>query len=202
MKRIIALALVVISIFAVAIPAMAAVTTGYYNTAAVHLRSTIGGVSLGLAHEGTTCDILDTSTDSSGRQWYKVKITSHTSNGGVDLYNKTGWSWKQYITVSGGSAPSSHPQNMDEAFGPAGVYLQVGSSGKYVRNLQMALNHINHSNFDIDVDGDFGQATLGAVERFQQIWMGEDEPDGIVGNETKTRLWYLAGDHLMQNGIK
>lgn len=201
MKKILALSLVIVSVLAIAATALAT-TTGKYNTAAVHLRSSMGGTSLGLVNKGTTCNILNNKTDSSGQKWYQVTITSHTTNGNKDLYNYTGWSMQKYIDVTGGSTPSNTPQNASEAFGPAGVYLRLGSSGNYVRNLQKALNHIGGIYCPLDEDGDFGEATLGAVEVFQEVWLGENDADGVVGPKTKNKLWERAGEYLKQFGIK
>ena len=105
-KKFLALALVAITILAVAVPAMA--ETGTYNTAAVHLRSSPGGSSLGLVSKGATCDILERRTISSVL-WYRVKITSHTLNS-PDLFGRTGWSQARFINSSeGGSRPTNPP---------------------------------------------------------------------------------------------
>ena len=170
--------MVVMSVLAVTIPALAT-ATGVYNMAAVHLRSTVGGTSLGLVSKNATCNILSESTVG-GVKWYKVKITSHTSNS-PDLYNKTGWSQARYITTSGGSIPSG-PQNITDAFGTAN--LSIGSQGNYVRNVQACLVE---KNYNIVIDGDFGNATYAAVCDYQ-VTVGVLS-DGIVGPNTKAAFW-------------
>jgi peptidoglycan hydrolase-like protein with peptidoglycan-binding domain len=61
--------------------------------------------------------------------------------------------------------------------------LERGSEGRAVRMLQEAL--VEHD-FEIDVDGDFGQATEEAVMEFQEE--NELEVDGIVGPNTWAAL--------------
>ncbi len=193
MKKILAITMVVMSVLVVTVSAMAT-TTGVYNTAAVHLRSTIGGTSLGLVSKNATCNILSESTVG-GVKWYKVKITSHTSNT-PDLYNKTGWSWAMYITTNGGSIPEG-PQSATEAFGSSN--LSTGSSGNYVRNVQSCLlngrNQYNESYYTGLIDGDFGNLTYSAVTSFQ----AENGlvSDGIVGNATKAKLWELYSQYCI-----
>ena len=201
MKKILALALIVVSVMAINVPAFAA-TTGIYNRNAVNLRSSMGGVSLGLVSEGATCDILDSRTDSSGRAWYKVKITSHTKND-PDLYGYTGWSWQEYIDITGGTTPSNHPQTKDEAFGS--YYLQKGSTGNYVRNLQLCLHTDNYLVNDSDIDGIFGENTRAALIEFQLDNLGILGPngnDGIAGPKVKTLMWDMYSTELKTKGYK
>lgn len=177
-RKLMVFALVVASVLAIALPAMAT-TTGVYNTAAVHLRSTIGGTSLGLVSKNATCNILRESTVG-GTKWYKVKITSHTSNT-PDLYNIEGWSQARYISTNGSSVPTG-PQTLAEAFGSAN--LSIGSQGNYVRNVQLCLVE---KGYNIVIDGDFGNATYTAVCQYQ-VSAGVLS-DGIVGSTTKAAFW-------------
>lgn len=178
-KRFLFLVLTMLSLMAISASAIAN-TTGVYNTAAVHLRSTIGGTSIGLVNKGTTCDILGSQTQS-GVKWYKVTITSNTSNGDVNLKNKTGWSQAKFIDtdgeVSGGSISSA-----TDAFGS--VNLKQGDSGNRVRNVQLCLTV---KGYDIDIDGDFGPATHEAVCSFQRS--KGLSADGIVGKDTRNAFW-------------
>ncbi len=194
-KKILAITLVALSLFAIAAPALA-VTTGTYNYPSVNLRTSMGGSSLGLVNQGATCNILDANTDSSGRKWYKVTITSHTTNG-TDLYGKTGWSWQQYITVTGGTTPSTHPQSETEAFGSG--YLQQGATGNWVRNVQLVLEYEGYIG-DWDIDGIFGPDTFSAVCEYQ-----EDnflDIDGIVGPQTREHMWDNHINLLTTSGYK
>jgi peptidoglycan hydrolase-like protein with peptidoglycan-binding domain len=61
--------------------------------------------------------------------------------------------------------------------------IRRGAEGNAVRLLQHILGHFG---FGVDVDGDFGPATEGAVKDFQ-VWWGLDN-DGIVGPLTWTAL--------------
>ena len=58
-------------------------------------------------------------------------------------------------------------------------YLQVGSSGSRVRELQELLNK---QGYNLAVDGVYGSATKNAVRRYQQA--NKLGVDGIVGDET------------------
>lgn len=63
------------------------------------------------------------------------------------------------------------------------VYLEHGSTGRAVRELQQAL--VN-AGYDLDVDGDFGDNTDAAVRDFQeQNGLGVD---GVVGPDTWSAL--------------
>lgn len=193
MKKIVALMLVLVSVMAIAAPALAT-TTGVYNTAAVHLRSTIGGTSLGLVSRGATCNVLAEQTVG-GVRWYRVKITSHTTNT-PDLYNYSGWSQARYIDVSGGSVPSGN-QNATDAFGSSN--LTTGSTGRYVRNLQSCLlngrNQYGESYYTGLIDGDFGNGTFRAVCQFQSEHGLVS--DGIVGIRTRELLWELYSNYCL-----
>lgn len=117
-------------------PAMAE-TTGVYNTKAVNLRPSIdSNSSLGLAQNGTTCVILGDGVGNGGKKWYRVRITSHTNNGGVDLYGKTGWSVASYITVNGGGGGSSGGDSSgDSGSGTAkNGHIELNSGFVYIRS--------------------------------------------------------------------
>ncbi|MFO0629779.1 MAG: peptidoglycan-binding protein [Polyangiales bacterium] len=66
--------------------------------------------------------------------------------------------------------------------------LEHGSTGRHVRALQEALRE---AGYDIDVDGDFGDATYDAVRDFQSN-NGLDA-DGIVGPNTWAALGFEGG---------
>lgn len=106
MKRFVSILLVIVSLFAISIPAMADTATGKYNTKAVALRPSAGSsTSYGNVSKNATCNILDSKTVS-GKLWYKVYITSHTLNS-PDLYHYTGWSMAKFIDVTSGTVPGS-----------------------------------------------------------------------------------------------
>ena len=201
--KLIALFLAILSLCAVAMPAMAAVIgTGEYNTAAVNLRSSPGGSSYGLVSNGATCDILSYTTVSNVL-WYQVKITSHTKND-PDLYGKTGWSMAQYITVKSGNVPGAGSgtnkrfSSAVDAFGSG--YLSDGSVGNYVRNVQLCLSNEPYKFYVGSINGVFDQNTTTAVVLFQSS-QGL-KTDGIVGPATRNALWTYYEDLLQTDGYR
>lgn len=78
------------------------------------------------------------------------------------------------------------------------VPLAIGSSGDYVRILQLRLNRISDNYPSIPkvaaIDGIFSDDTDAAVKRFQEIF--GLNPDGIVGNAT----WYAV--NRIYNAVK
>lgn len=69
-------------------------------------------------------------------------------------------------------------------------YLQLGSEGKYVKELQENLNKLG---YDCGaVDGDFGSKTEKAVIKFQTD--NDLEPDGIVGQATDAKIKKYIAD--------
>lgn len=67
-----------------------------------------------------------------------------------------------------------------------GGYLQRGSTGQEVRNLQYGLNRVFPKYSKLVVDGDFGPATETAVKTFQRN--SKLDPDGVVGPLTRKEL--------------
>ena len=65
--------------------------------------------------------------------------------------------------------------------------IQQGSTGTYVTKLQQFLNKLGA---DLVEDGDFGPITKQAVIEFQKKY--SLEVDGIVGNQTWTKLYELT----------
>ena len=64
--------------------------------------------------------------------------------------------------------------------------LNIGDKGSVVKTLQEKLIKLGFSCGDAGADGDFGQATLNAVKKFQkQMKLGVD---GVAGNQTLTAL--------------
>lgn len=71
----------------------------------------------------------------------------------------------------------------------SGVMLEHGSTGRHVRALQEALRE---AGYELDVDGDFGDATYAAVQDFQANH-GLDV-DGVVGPATWAALGFEGDD--------
>lgn len=184
MKKIVALVLAMISVVGLAVPAMAASSTGRYNDVQVAVRGSIDASSYrARVAEGTTCDILDFSYGYEGKKWYQVKITSGTHKG------TSGWSMAEFIDVVN-SGPELRHSSWEEAFGLNN--LEEGSSGVYVRNLQKVLwtyKYLDHYD-DYAIDGQFGSATKAAVIEFQKDHFSSPADwDGIVGDKTKEELF-------------
>ncbi|MDO9022055.1 MAG: peptidoglycan-binding protein [Deltaproteobacteria bacterium] len=73
--------------------------------------------------------------------------------------------------------------------------IQYGMTGSAVRQLQQAL--VDH-NYDIDVDGDFGDNTFQAVSHFQEA--NDLDVDGIAGPRTLAALGLGAVAHSSSSG--
>ncbi len=71
----------------------------------------------------------------------------------------------------------------------SGVMLEHGSTGRHVRALQEALRE---AGYELDVDGDFGDATYAAVRDFQANH--DLDADGVVGPNTWAALGFEGGD--------
>lgn len=68
--------------------------------------------------------------------------------------------------------------------------LQYGSSGSAVRHLQSALVA---QGYELDVDGDFGDATDAAVRHFQDA--NDLDVDGVAGPATLAALGIVTHSH-------
>lgn len=77
----------------------------------------------------------------------------------------------------------------DEDEQPASQVLTVGAHGRLVESLQRTLNARMDPSPNLAVDGDFGPATRGAVERFQREQSIPD--DGVVNRATWEALGTL-----------
>jgi len=82
--------------------------------------------------------------------------------------------------------PEAKPPSGSGSLANSGT-LRKGSSGAAVRELQQALNLRGAG---LVVDGDFGSKTEAAVKNFQSTW--GLTVDGIVGPQTKTKLFAVA----------
>lgn len=198
MKKLFALVLVIVSVLAIALPAMAVTTT-----------TTVGGVNVrrgpgtGYARVGdqiaigSTCSpkfqVYGTTVNgSSSHTWYYVEnINCACGNSSCDA-PYAGYihaSCLGPVTLIYGNPPDSK----FEAFGPS--TLSIGSWGLEVYNLQLVLweNECLGDMRDMsDCDGVFGNDTAEAVKEFQRKY-NLDLVDGLVGNDTKTELWYRKG---------
>ncbi|MCA9334091.1 peptidoglycan-binding protein [Candidatus Saccharibacteria bacterium] len=89
-----------------------------------------------------------------------------------------GWTLKTYQGNPG--ITKAFPPNTSTSSNDGGrPTLRRGSKGEDVKTLQKALNS---KGANLDVDGDFGPLTEGAVRRFQN--QAGIKVDGIVGPQT------------------
>lgn len=138
---------------------------------------------------GSMVTELSTQINDVGEEWSLV------------CYNgQYGYCMTKYLTTEM-EVPASdmHPQTMDEAFGS--TVLQRGNKAPSyrVKNLQLCLMEGGFLNDDKGADGYFGKNTYKALCAFQKA-QGLD-PAGRAGKTSKTRLWYLYADYLMENGF-
>jgi uncharacterized protein YraI len=125
MKKFLALALVALSIFAVAIPAMAATTKHVNISPDVNMRDRIGGSVIIRVPQGARVDVESTSVNN-GVTWAKVKFG-----------NMNGYIMDTYLSTGAGD---TYPSNSTQAFSLS--TLQVSSKKLYmIKNLQLALNY-------------------------------------------------------------
>ena len=181
MKKFLALALVALSIFAVAIPAMAATTKHVNISPDVNMRDRIGGSVIIRVPQGARVDVESTSVNN-GVTWAKVKFG-----------NMNGYIMDTYLSTGAGE---TYPSNSTQAFSLS--TLQVSSKKLYmIKNLQLALNYGGY-NARI-ADGVFGSSTQNAVKAFQRA-KGLAQ-DGIVGPDTRAALWTTFSTFLSSNGV-
>lgn len=183
MKKIIALALMVLSLFAVALPALAAsykTVNAYPN---VNFWSTTSETSLiDRIPFGATVE----------EQWT-------TTVGGVQYsYIKYNSTYGYVRTLYLGAGTSSRPQTKDQAFGTYDI-KQNNNYSYYVKNVQLCLQQLGYYLGPKGADGYFGDYTMGALLNLQDVnGLGAD---GIIGNRTKTFLWNNYSNYLMNNGV-
>ena len=171
-KRILAVALIVISVMAIALPAMAAYSTMYVNCPlgqTVRLRKTPSdsGVILANIPRGTAVQ-----AEYYNSTWHKVQ------------YNGTsGYMMSSYLSSS---YPTSNTPWLDRYGVPT---LSSGSGAtKYVKVLQRDLMSLGYNLTPYYDDGYYGATTEGAVFSFQ-LAHPPLVADGICGNATKEALY-------------
>lgn len=200
--RIIAIALIAMSIMAIAIPAMAAsqtVTVDTYsprgNGKSLNMRSSASsGASIVKTIPNNT--VLTVTYTYKTDTWYR------TTYDGV-----TGYVMGKFMRFSdgtyGGPSSSTHPQTQGEAFNCDNINnIGNGHQGNSVRNIQLCMYYAGYMSRN-DVDGIFGDDTEAAVFAYQTRYQSEcGTPDGIVGSRTKTSLWNRYETQLKAEGYK
>lgn len=117
--------------------------------------------------------------------------TKKHKSANYDAYAKGVWKAKNadtlfYHIVDEGNNPPNPPSKWQERYGTA--TLKIGSSGEYVRNMQIDLNSLGY-NAD-KADGKFGNGTANAVKAFQGA--NGLVKDGLFGKNSKMKLYELV----------
>ena len=188
--RIFAIALVAMSIMAIAIPAMA--DASHTVTVTVDTNSPRG--------DGGTLNLRKTRSTSSQILKYIPNGTSITvtyTNKRDDWYactyeGKTGYVKSIFMKFSnntyGGTINETTDYGYRQYLGGDGTSSNLRNGqmdSQYVENLQIMLNSLG---YDCGIpDGDFGTNTENALKRFQRNNSLSD--DGIAGKKTKQRIW-------------
>lgn len=119
-------------------------------------------------------------------------IEAAGTESGVCTSNLTAGKWTYWGTLKNVDYPASEAQEQpsggsdEQGQGSSLPTLKRGSKGEYVSLLQTKLVNKGYSVGSYGIDGDFGSATLKAVQQFQRD-NGLD-PDGIVGKKTWAAL--------------
>ena len=119
-------------------------------------------------------------------------IEAAGTESGVCTSNLSAGKWTYWGTLKNVSYPAPDAQEQpsggsdEQEQGSSLPALKRGSKGEYVSLLQTKLVNKGYSVGSYGIDGDFGSATLKAVQQFQRD-NGLD-PDGIVGKKTWAAL--------------
>lgn len=177
-KKILAVALIAVSVMAIAAPAMAAYSTMYVDCPlgeTVRLRKTpsTSGVILANIPRGTAVQ-----AEYYNSTWHKVQYNGNT-----------GYMMSSFLSSS---IPTSNTPWLDR-YGVETLSSGSGSS-HYVRVLQIDLMSLGYNLTPYYDDGYYGATTEGAVRSFQRSHPPL-EVDGICGDQTKEAIFKaLFGD--------
>ena len=125
-------------------------------------------------------------------------IEAHGTQAGVCTSNITEKRWTWYGQLNDVEYPAQEaqeqPSDGKDGQEPTQTLptLKKGMKGEYVKLLQTKLVNKGYSVGSYGIDGDFGSATLRAVQQFQRD-NGLD-PDGVVG----TRTWAALNDQTVK----
>ncbi len=183
MKKFLALALVALSIFAVAIPAMAAVDKWVSASPDVNFRndtSTASNTLIRRIPQGATVTEHSTSTVG-GVAWSYITFG-----------NQEGYVQSQYLTS--GQSPYARPTNVTQAFSRDTLAMNSNRYLYMVKNVQACMMWAGYLSAS-GIDGKFGTATYNAVRQYQASrGLGVD---GKVGPQTRTALWNEYGNSML-----
>lgn len=204
-QRLVALALVIVSVFAVS-------STAFASTASVGGVNVRSGPNTSYSRigdqlaQGSYFIIRFSVTGGSlngSRLWYYV--TDIDCSCGKSSCNAPFEGYIHASCVSNASISTSHPDTQTAAFGS--TTLKYGSRGVHVYNVQLVLLAEDILDSLSDCDGIYGSGTAAAVEEFQARYShliayddNEDVVDGLVGAKTKYALWQVGYETLSENG--
>lgn len=194
-KKLLALALVAMTVLAVAIPAMAANTT--INNVNVRQGPGTSYSKVGTLSTGdyfSICFLAKGAKYNGTNNWYCI---TWIGNNGA----KEGYMHESFINST--SFAYRIPQTKVEAFGFDNEILKYGSKGIHVYNMQLVLYKNGYLKGDRTTvcDGVYGAKTLEALESFQNDKLEITDPvDGLAGGVTKSYLWSYRGDILEKYG--
>ena len=182
--RILAIAIVAMSIMAIAIPAFA--TT--INTNNVKIRK-------GPGQSYSIITYLSSGTTVTNRFHAYGSSINGNNNWYCITWSSSGEYHQGYVHssfLSDTNVSTQRPSSRSAAFGPS--TLKYGSKGIYVYNMQLILYHNGYLSSLSSCDGIYGAGTLAALKEFQDDYVlpeyeGEDVADGLAGPRTKQALW-------------
>lgn len=192
MKRLVALALVIVSVFSMASVAFAYTETSVSGTRyitskngyPVNVRKGPGTdyelAAVGTFAVGTRVTLISKATGTDdGKTWYNV----------VNSNNKGGWVRSEFLTTNSGS--TSGQEDWEVRYGTGNLSTAGGeSTSAQIRNFQDDLDYLGYDLGEGGVDGYYGPDTKAAVIKFQQKYGLDD--DGIAGPDTKAKLYSLT----------
>lgn len=169
MKKLIALALAVMSIMAIAIPALAYMYV-YVDVPigeTVNVRDWPNGNIVFTLPRGTMVDMQAWADPT----WSKVTVPGRTGD---------------YYIMSEFLSPTQPAPAWQVRYGTATLRYAPNVVNSYVKNLQRDLYSAGYTSVT-QADGRYGTITKTAVENFQRN--NSLTVDGIAGNQTKQALW-------------
>lgn len=192
LKKLLALFLVAISIFAISLPAMAELRPGRGMVNTDPPVGVVGSLNV-RQYTSINAPVIGTLTNKvTYLFWYNSPNDSWL---GVYSEGTLGHVMAKFVRLY---ETSQHPITKEQAFGPDTEDIEVHDRGNRVRNVQVVLKDLGLSGGY--VDGDFGINTLKGVKEYRKKY--NLKIDGIVGPATKSKMWITHKKVLMEQGYK
>ena len=192
-KRLLTVALIVMSVVAISVPALAAKTavsgTRYItsqNGKPVNVRKGPGTsyalAAIGTMSVGTKVTLQYKDTGADGKVWYQV----------INSSNKGGWVRGDFLTSSSPTQVAYETRYGTRTYSKSSTCYELFKNVQ--RDLKLWFEKTGRTNYAcyplLEADGIFGNATEVAVVEFQQtILKNASDCDGIVGPRTKEALF-------------